>query len=433
MAFNIDGVVTVDTLNDRVTTILPVIASQSITTGDYINFGGTSGVAGATGYGFRDNDGTMQYRDSTGAWVSFDSFASHFDGLVPGDILIAGSTGGITNSYAMTQSGTTITISPTGADGVALQVNTTSGIPVFTVDTAAEVVTMTGLETNYVSLPLENIVGPTVASSYGISLIDGYTGPYNVTLPSGPTGSTKVVSLLNGAGYQATVNTGQGSFYTAPAVPNRRLFSSPLTPWVIASDNNASFFPTTLTQFLDTTGIGSQNSVGTGFIVQSTAISADGNVIALAMPFNQINGGSNYGAVAIFTRGTSGWANTTNFYNQLSGGGTDNFQLAYARSISMAADGMTIAIGDPSYNDYVGQALIYVNVGGSWSLQATVSGSGYVNSPYQGAGVALAADGNTLAVGGPVDNNNIGAVWIFVRVAGVWSQQGGEISGDRLC
>jgi hypothetical protein len=51
----------------------------------------------------------------------------------------------------------------------------------------------------------------------------------------------------------------------------------------------------------------------------------------------------------------------------------------------------------------------------------------------QGASVAVSADGNTAIVGGPGDNPidliGTGAVWVFTRSNGVWTQQGGKLVG----
>jgi hypothetical protein len=44
--------------------------------------------------------------------------------------------------------------------------------------------------------------------------------------------------------------------------------------------------------------------------------------------------------------------------------------------------------------------------------------------------VAISADGNTAAVGGVSDNNDIGAVWIFTRSGNNWSQQGNKLIGS---
>ena len=60
---------------------------------------------------------------------------------------------------------------------------------------------------------------------------------------------------------------------------------------------------------------------------------------------------------------------------------------------------------------------------------AELIGSGEVGYPGQGFAVALSSDGTTAVVGGPGDDNNVGAVWVFVRSGGVWTQQGAKLVG----
>src|SRR5436305_281619 len=48
---------------------------------------------------------------------------------------------------------------------------------------------------------------------------------------------------------------------------------------------------------------------------------------------------------------------------------------------------------------------------------------------FQGISVAASSDGNTAVVGGPGDNSNAGAAWIYTRGAGVWNQQGNKLTG----
>src|SRR5947209_8250931 len=64
--------------------------------------------------------------------------------------------------------------------------------------------------------------------------------------------------------------------------------------------------------------------------------------------------------------------------------------------------------------------------------------AGAAGSGRLGFSVALSADGNTSLVGAPADGNFAGAVWMFVRSGGVWSQQGpkltgGEAGGEGAC
>src|SRR5260370_27730732 len=52
-----------------------------------------------------------------------------------------------------------------------------------------------------------------------------------------------------------------------------------------------------------------------------------------------------------------------------------------------------------------------------------------VGSPEQGYSVALSADGETAIVGGPTDNSQVGAVWVYTRRGGAWTQQGNKLVG----
>src|SRR5437870_5081803 len=56
-------------------------------------------------------------------------------------------------------------------------------------------------------------------------------------------------------------------------------------------------------------------------------------------------------------------------------------------------------------------------------------GTGAVGHAQQGISVALSADGNTAIVGGLNDNAGAGAVWVFTRSGGVWTQQGSKLVG----
>src|SRR5262249_30233692 len=58
-------------------------------------------------------------------------------------------------------------------------------------------------------------------------------------------------------------------------------------------------------------------------------------------------------------------------------------------------------------------------------------GTGAVGAAQQGRSVAVSADGNTAIVGGPNDNSNFGAAWVFTRSGSVWSQQGRQAVRHR--
>jgi hypothetical protein len=56
-------------------------------------------------------------------------------------------------------------------------------------------------------------------------------------------------------------------------------------------------------------------------------------------------------------------------------------------------------------------------------------GTHAVGPAHQGYSVALSADNNTAIVGGPGDNSNTGAAWVFARKGNVWTQQGSKLVG----
>jgi hypothetical protein len=99
-------------------------------------------------------------------------------------------------------------------------------------------------------------------------------------------------------------------------------------------------------------------------------------------------------------------------------------------SVAMSADGNTAIVGGYSDNSNVGAVWIYRRSGGSWTQQGTkLVGTGNTGASQQGTSVALSADGNTALVGGRGDNTNAGATWVFTRSGTTWSQQGTKLVG----
>jgi hypothetical protein len=93
-------------------------------------------------------------------------------------------------------------------------------------------------------------------------------------------------------------------------------------------------------------------------------------------------------------------------------------------SVALSADCATAIVGGPSDNS----GWVYIRTNGVWAQQGSkLVGTGAVDTPQQGSSVALSADGNTAILGGPFDNGEIGAAWIFTRSNGVWTQQGGKL------
>jgi hypothetical protein len=99
-------------------------------------------------------------------------------------------------------------------------------------------------------------------------------------------------------------------------------------------------------------------------------------------------------------------------------------------SVAVSADGNTVIVGGSSDNSNTGAAWVFTRSSSVWTQQAKLVGTGAVGNAYQGNSVALSADGNTAIVGGPGDNSNTGAAWVFARSGGVWTQQGAKLVGS---
>jgi hypothetical protein len=99
--------------------------------------------------------------------------------------------------------------------------------------------------------------------------------------------------------------------------------------------------------------------------------------------------------------------------------------------LALSADGNTAIVGLTYANNGNGAgALVFTRTGGVWMQQQKLVGTGWAqNSIAQGYSVALSGDGNTAIVGGPGDNNNYGAAWVFGRNNNVWTQQGQKLVG----
>ena len=197
-------------------------------------------------------------------------------------------------------------------------------------------------------------------------------------------------------------------------------------------------------------------------------LSADGNTMAVSAYFESsgakgINGDQaddsipQAGAVYVFTRRGTTWSQQAYIKASNTGeAGTDgNFgdgdQFGFA--LSLSDDGNTIAVGANTEDSNAmgingnqvdnsmqsaGAVYVFTRTGATWAQQAYVKPANTFGNIQFGYSVALSADGNTLAasafdeggasrvINGPYERgrNGSGAVYVFTRSAGTWTQQG---------
>jgi hypothetical protein len=191
----------------------------------------------------------------------------------------------------------------------------------------------------------------------------------------------------------------------------------------------------------------------------SITLSADGNTLAAgsydedgsATGVNGVSdeGAPNSGAAYVFVRRGDTW--TQEAYVKQS---TTVRNSAFGSAVALSADGATLAVGavdetnltrgidgdqSSTQNNAVSAGAIYVfgRTGGGWRQQAYVKSFNIGPTDLFGIRLALSGDGSVLAAGAPGQNGGgrgmnanpedftapeSGAVYIFRRAAGKWSQ-----------
>jgi hypothetical protein len=89
-----------------------------------------------------------------------------------------------------------------------------------------------------------------------------------------------------------------------------------------------------------------------------------------------------------------------------------------------------LAVGEPTDNGNIGRVILYDLENGQWILNNIILPTGHTTPPKFGSSISLSTDANTLVIGGPGDTTNVGAIWIYIRTNGVWSLQQGPLVGS---
>ncbi|WP_133493564.1 integrin [Alcanivorax sp. 24] len=195
-----------------------------------------------------------------------------------------------------------------------------------------------------------------------------------------------------------------------------------------------------------------------------TALASDGNTLAVASTSESSsakgidgdesdNSASKSGAVYIFTRTGVAWAQQA--YIKASNAEAGDF---FGTGVSLADDGNTLAVGaysegsqatgvggdeDDNSADRAGAAYVFQRNGSTWTQEAYIKASNAEAGDAFGTSIALAGDGNILAVGAYLEEGKAtgiggdehddsvglslggtGAAYVFTREAGAtWQQQ----------
>jgi MYXO-CTERM domain-containing protein len=87
---------------------------------------------------------------------------------------------------------------------------------------------------------------------------------------------------------------------------------------------------------------------------------------------------------------------------------------------AVALEGDLLVVGAPYIDQEPGAVFTFARAGGAWVAEAKLAAIDGLGTPKFGSSVSLS--GNTVIVGDP-DSGGDGAAYVFVRDAGVWSQE----------
>lgn len=158
----------------------------------------------------------------------------------------------------------------------------------------------------------------------------------------------------------------------------------------------------------------------------AVAVSADGQTVATGAPAASTSSGQ----VSIYTNTGSGWSNTPSA--TFNGSGAEQL----GNSVAVAADGETVVIGAPANSSDNGQVVVYSKASGSWPIQPTYTYAGSAGEEL-GYSVSVSADGQTIAAGAPVAGSSSGAANIYAtsvpgfQPSATWTSAGSG-SNDEL-
>jgi len=173
---------------------------------------------------------------------------------------------------------------------------------------------------------------------------------------------------------------------------------------------------------------GENNSDHSGFSVD---ISSNGNIVAIGAPSNNTANGNSSGHVRIYHNNGGVWEQIG---QDIDGASNSDYS---GSSVSLSSDGNIVAIAAPyndSLGDEIGEVRVYQNIGGNWQ-QIGQDIHGEAQLDYSGRSINLSSDGSILAIGSELNDGNginSGHVRIYHNNGGVWEQIGQDIDGEAI-
>jgi len=168
-------------------------------------------------------------------------------------------------------------------------------------------------------------------------------------------------------------------------------------------------------------------------IYGQVSVSADGATVVAGDVYAVVGTETYRGAAHVFVRPSNGWVNMTQSAKLTASDGQTSDLLGY--SVSVSADGSTVAVGAPSDFSLVstpspGAAYVFVRPSNGWvnmTQSARLTASDGQTLDRLGYSLRVSADGSTVVAGAPFADISSyidhGALYVFVKQAGGWADE----------
>lgn len=154
----------------------------------------------------------------------------------------------------------------------------------------------------------------------------------------------------------------------------------------------------------------------------SVGLSGDGNTAILGAPLDD----NQAGAAFLFFRNGGVWNRQAKKLKTAENPGP-KFQ---GISVALNADGSSAIVGASVAEKARGAAWVFQKNGAEWIQKGNeIFGKGSSDKAGQGWSVAMSADGNTVLLGSYADNWTNGAAWVFTWSNSNWVQKGPKLTG----
>lgn len=166
---------------------------------------------------------------------------------------------------------------------------------------------------------------------------------------------------------------------------------------------------------------------------KAVALSSDGNTALVGAPYKNAAGVS-YGTAYVYIRSGNVW--TQQAILIANDRGQDD---VFGDSVALSNDGNLAMIGASYKSDnpttHNGAVYVFTRSGGVWTQQAKLLASDKANNDYFGADVALNADASTALISAAFKSESgltfNGATYVFTRSGNVWTQQAKLLASDK--